>query len=402
MPSLRVHRRLVLREHDERRARRVEARVHARGDLHAARQRETDVDAVEHRVRLERPADLADDLGARRDGRRTPAPWPTPPAGRDAARAGRCGPSTGAAPPTRHRRPAPTESNGLTPASSRCTSRPATLTIRLRLRSSKRCCTRRSSGCQSMAPELVIQRPALRLDRAQAPPGSGAGGRAGGVSNPVDSSTRAYHHGAQIPSVSRRPGGQASIRSLNGTPSASQSRRSMASGAASRSAESTTGRHAPGRRQHVIEDLDLLRQPRVGEREFLELLGERRQHRARVADQERMGHLREPVAPDIRQQVMRHLLLVEDARCRRAAARAASRRRAASRSRDARSPARVPGCGAPGHREVVRIERLVDDDRVVAVAPGPHQRGRDVAWSRPHRESQHAVAVSGQPCGTGR
>ena len=53
-----VDRRLVLGEHDQRRARLVEPRIHAGGDLHAAREREADVHAVAHAVRLERAADL--------------------------------------------------------------------------------------------------------------------------------------------------------------------------------------------------------------------------------------------------------------------------------------------------------------------------------------------------------
>src|SRR5690606_34645584 len=66
-PGLRVDRRFVLGEDDERGALRVEARIHARRDLHSAREREPDVDLVAHTVRLERPADLRDDRLVRWD-----------------------------------------------------------------------------------------------------------------------------------------------------------------------------------------------------------------------------------------------------------------------------------------------------------------------------------------------
>ena len=58
-PPLVVDRRLVLGQHDQRRPRLVQPRVHAAGDLHAARQRQADVDAVGHVVGGERAADLA-------------------------------------------------------------------------------------------------------------------------------------------------------------------------------------------------------------------------------------------------------------------------------------------------------------------------------------------------------
>ena len=57
-----VHGRLVLGEDDQRRAGGVEARVHAGGELDAARQREPDVRVVGHVVRLEGALDF------RRDG----------------------------------------------------------------------------------------------------------------------------------------------------------------------------------------------------------------------------------------------------------------------------------------------------------------------------------------------
>src|SRR5688572_30105265 len=296
--------------------------------------------------------------------------------------------------------PCTTESNGLTPASSRCTSRPATLTIRLRLRSSKGCCTRRPLRTQSVRPELVIQGPALRLDRLKLRRQSCGRSRrwcleAGRL---LDARVPPWRPDPVGVSPAGRPGehplAERHVERLAEPPQHRLGCREQIRRVHDRG-------HTPGRRQHVIEDLDLLRQPCVGERAFLELLGERHQHRARVADQECIGHPGEPLAPDIRQQVMRHLLLVEDARSRGL--------RPEQHLDDAplvrfvmRDHLLASRMRSPGDCEVVRIQRLVDDDRVLAVPPGPHQRGRDVAWSRPHRESQHAVAVSGQPCGTGR
>ena len=85
-------------------------------------------------------------------------------------------------------------------------------------------------------------------------------------------------------------------------------------GAASRSAASTTGGTRPLRAHHVVEDLDLLRQAGVREQvEFALTWRRATPASARIADQERVCHRTQPVAVDVRQQVMRHLLLVEDA-----------------------------------------------------------------------------------------
>ena len=57
----------MLGEHDQRRPGLVEPRVHAGGDLHAAREGQADVHAVLHLVRGERAADFLGDLLVRRD-----------------------------------------------------------------------------------------------------------------------------------------------------------------------------------------------------------------------------------------------------------------------------------------------------------------------------------------------
>ena len=61
-PGRVVHRRLVLGQHDQRRPRLVQPRVHPTGDLHPPGQREPDVDSVGHVVGLQRAPDLAGDL----------------------------------------------------------------------------------------------------------------------------------------------------------------------------------------------------------------------------------------------------------------------------------------------------------------------------------------------------
>ena len=63
----RVHRRLVLRQHDERGAGLVESGVHARSDFHPAGQGEPDVDSVGHLVGFERAADFGGDGFVRGD-----------------------------------------------------------------------------------------------------------------------------------------------------------------------------------------------------------------------------------------------------------------------------------------------------------------------------------------------
>ena len=52
-------------QHDQGRARLIQARVHPGSDLHSAREREADVHAVAHLIRGERALDLVDDLFAR-------------------------------------------------------------------------------------------------------------------------------------------------------------------------------------------------------------------------------------------------------------------------------------------------------------------------------------------------
>ncbi len=66
-----VNGRFMFGQHDQRRSRSVQARVHARGDLDPSRERQSDMDPVAHRVGGERLPDLLDDrLNARDLGKR--------------------------------------------------------------------------------------------------------------------------------------------------------------------------------------------------------------------------------------------------------------------------------------------------------------------------------------------
>src|SRR5690242_7514926 len=46
-----------------------------------------------------------------------------------------------------------------------------------------------------------------------------------------------------------------------------------------------------------------------------------------------------------------------------------------------------------GHREIVRVQRLVDDDRVGSRAEAAQQRRGQVARPRPHRDPFHTTAT---------
>ena len=109
--------------------------------------------------------------------------------------------------------PCTTESNGLTAAWSRCVSRPATLTIRSRLRSSKVCSMRVLLAVRAAAGGRPVRR---RTAGTAAASGARSGGRSTAAAwvtgpNPVDRQTLSYQYRAQTPSVGRGPAGQDSI-----------------------------------------------------------------------------------------------------------------------------------------------------------------------------------------------
>ena len=161
-----------------------------------------------------------------------------------------------------------------------------------------------------------MRRQLLVVGEASASSGSSSGatwrGRGDYGSKPVDRSTASYQCFAQIPSVGRRPGGQCSIRSSKATPTRPQNRSSTPRGSLSTSSRIEDGRRLAGARLHVAEDLDLLRQPGVAEHRLAHLRGEAGKHLGRMPDQERVGEAEDPLAAQVRQPVVGHVLLVVD------------------------------------------------------------------------------------------
>src|SRR5204863_9550362 len=72
-------------------------------------------------------------------------------------------------------------------------------------------------------------------------------------------------------------------------------------------------RHQAGLASHKIEDLSLLHKTDVFDRGLPVLLNIRSDHLARVANEEAIGHLTQPIARDFREEMMRHLLLIKNA-----------------------------------------------------------------------------------------
>ena len=140
-------------------------------------------------------------------------------------------------------------------------------------------------------------------------------------------------------------------------------------------------------RKSSLEQLGLLGEAQVGQGRPLALLGIGSQHPGRLADQETMGQAVHPVPVHVGQQVLGHVLLVEDG--------LAARHRA--HHGGGHGP---PVGGLAGHHgvahgvvqarfgQVVGVEGLVHHRRVGAVLEGPHHRGGDVARARPHGDTQ--------------
>ena len=335
-----VDRRLVLGQHDQRRAGLVEPRVHAAGDLHAARQRQPDVDAVAssrwppsvRRISLDDRL-VRRDLGERQRQGRAAQPVEV------LDRAGRCGRRRAAALPRRRRRPAPRESNGLTPASSRCTSWPLMLTIRSRLRSSNFWsigdpqARSRSGGQLLVVGQAFVERapPAPATARVPAAIRLEAG----------RASTVSYQCFAQTPSVRARPAGQDSIARRTGR-RAPRRAPEAAARILQHVAREHDRRRAAGRAGDASKISTCCGRPVSASAGARKHLGERGEHLVRVADQEGVGELVDPAALDRRQQVVGHVLLVADRAPAGDRARQ-PRRPGASRSRGAAMTSSRPG-----------------------------------------------------------
>ena len=92
---------------------------------------------------------------------------------------------------------------------------------------------------ESCVVQPLVRRAAGRRDRSPSASRWTSRGRYG--SKPVDAHTASYQCGAHTPSLSRGPGGHASIRSVNPIPSQSQSHLRYDSGSRRKSAASTIG-----------------------------------------------------------------------------------------------------------------------------------------------------------------
>ena len=172
----------------------------------------------------------------------------------------------------------------------------------------------RASGCQPVRRRALVAGAGMRLERVKLPAAAcGSVSRRDG-SKPVDFSTPAYQclRPDAVGRLAARAARRAS-RSANATPSASQSAPQHAARVREHVAGVDDRRRAPGRAEHALEDLDLLRQAGVGERRVP------RASWPSDASISRGSRIRkalvtrdEPVALDLRQQVVRHVLLVED------------------------------------------------------------------------------------------
>src|SRR5207248_1586987 len=102
-----------------------------------------------------------------------------------------------------------------------------------------------------------------------------------------------------------------------------------------------------------------------------------------------IGHFPKPFAIDLRQQMMRHLFLVENPH---------SVRHRSGQLCDNFSPIGFTSrnhllgtrMSSVGSLQVVSVERLIYDKRIRSVSPGAHHGGRDIARSRPHRDPDNA------------
>jgi hypothetical protein len=138
------------------------------------------------------------------------------------------------------------------------------------------------------------------------------------------------------------------------------------------------------------QDLDLLAVPEIGQGRLAADLRVGRDDVRRVADQEGVPQLPEPAPSDVRQQVVRHVLLVVHPYARRQRPGDGGRDvlPAVRLGRQHVVPARVVESGL---RQVVGVQRLVDDERVAAGTEAAHHRGRDVPRPRPHHHpDRHA------------
>ena len=197
-----------------------------------------------------------------------------------------------------------------------------------------------------------------------------------------------YQCRAQIPSVARRPAGHAQ----HARPKTARRARRTGPGASVRAVAAVHrrphGRRAARALDDVFEDFNLLRQAGREQVERTELFAERRDHRARLADQECMRHRIEPRASHAREEMVRHLLLVLDPMPPGRGS-SSARRRGASPIRDSRRSRRGRGVrcrshAGNGHRTARRRRPCLHG------CPRNACTRSNVTWARPHGEPQPA------------
>ena len=165
------------------------------------------------------------------------------------------------------------------------------------------------------------------------------------------------------------------------------------------SAESTTTGSRPSA-QAEIEELGLLAEADVVERRVLALGRVAGHHPRRMADQEQVAHLAQPVAADARQHVLGHVLVVAQ---RPAAGGQTGRnhlfRVCFLRGQDLVAQRVVDAGGG----QIGGIERLVDHRAIAARGEGIHQRGGQVPRAGPAGDDHLRPTSSGAaPAGSRR
>ena len=203
------------------------------------------------------------------------------------------------------------------------------------------------------------------------------------------SHTPSHTKTAPTPHRSRAaPAPTRSISSRNGTSTASHSSASVRRGWRSTSAASSTAGVSPVRLRIRSNSATCCGKPRIFHPRRRDELQQRGEHLPRVANQKRARELVDPLQLHLRQQMVSHLLLVEDLLL--------LRNRPGEPADDARQFGvvlgnrllipRMPSVGR--HDEVVGVQRLVADGRVGPAPPRTHHRGGNVSRTRPHCQAK--------------
>ena len=216
---------------------------------------------------------------------------------------------------------------------------------------------------------------------------SSCGSRGRYSANPVDFHTASYQYRPHTPSESRGPGGQASIGATKSHADVSAQGAKVGLRLEEEVARIDDRRRRSGRDQVVVQ-LDLLGKSDVVRGDIDPGAHVGGHHLAGFPDQHDVRETGDPGSVDAGEQVMGHVLLVDDVDP--VGHRTEQRGRHLAPVGLAGTDHLVPAWMIqPGDVEVVGIQRLVDHHRVVAVLPRPHQRGGDVARARPHRQAHH-------------